>query len=136
MAAVSQEESEMAIVVIAADGTLRAMYNDELTESLSMGTLRIRRASHVEFDNAVQAWFVHMRADASEGIEAFRVGPFPKRCKALVWEVAYLEARLTGKSHTDACLEAIQLPSLTAMQLDQAIGKHLTRKGDFHVPNH
>ena len=93
----------MAIVVIAADGTLRAMYDDELTESLSMGTLRIRRASHVEFDNAVQAWFVDMRADALEGIEAFRVGPFPKRCEALAWEVAYLEARLAGKPDSDAC---------------------------------
>lgn len=97
------EEVAMGIVVIEPNGTIRAMYDDALVDVLSFGSLSIQRASHVEFCNESQAWFVDMQADDSLRIETFRVGPFAKHAEALAWEVVYLEYRLAGQSDVEAC---------------------------------
>jgi hypothetical protein len=73
-------------VVIDADGSLMAIYDDELAGLLDEGTATITRASNVEPDAA--GYWVATMADGA-------VLPACKlRAEALAAEVAYLERKL------------------------------------------
>lgn len=68
-------------------GCVRCLY-DEALELSSLGQTSIRRASHVEPDEAGQWW-----ADLAP-VAGPKLGPFARRSEALVAEAAWLEARL------------------------------------------
>ena len=69
-------------ITIAPDGTLRCLYTETL-DLAQIGSLTIKRASHVEPDSAGQ-WFAEM-------VEGPTLGPFTARSAALAAEVEYLE---------------------------------------------
>lgn len=72
-------------LLIAEDGDLSFIYQDDLAPLLRDGTATIRRASHVEPDDNGQ-WF----ADLSP-VNGPKLGPFPLRQEALDAEVEWLE---------------------------------------------
>jgi hypothetical protein len=67
------------------NGTVRCVYGETIDLGL-LGAVTIRRASHVEPDEAGQWW-----ADLSP-VGGPRLGPFPSRGVALQAESAWLEA--------------------------------------------
>ena len=69
-------------ITIAPDGTLRCLYTETL-DLAQIGTCSIRRASHVEPDEAGQWW--------AEMVSGPTLGPFTARSAALAAEVEYLE---------------------------------------------
>lgn len=86
------------------DGMIVAVHSDDLQAVLQQDeNVQIDRASHVEFRNEVQAWFVEMLKNEHLDIFAFVAGPFPSRAVALAWESAYLEHRIAGLSDMEAC---------------------------------
>lgn len=76
-------------LVIAQDGSVRAIYSDAVQAFLGQAGLRgdVARASHVE-PNADGSWGADMAPVAGPVL-----GPFPTRAAALSAEVAWLEAR-------------------------------------------
>jgi len=76
---------------IAPDGSLTAIYSDELSDLLHEGEATVQRVSHVEpvNQNGSTAW----RADLSP-VEGPVLGPFPLRAQALAAEVRWLEEHL------------------------------------------
>ena len=66
-------------------GTVRTLYTEAIPLN-EIGSLSIKRASHVEPDEAGQ-WFAEM-------IEGPTLGPFLTRSAALAAEVAYIENTL------------------------------------------
>ena len=72
-------------LLIDRDGTVRCLYSEAL-ELTALGTLSIRRASHVEPDADGKWW-----ADLAP-VDGPRLGPFERRSQALRAEVAWLEA--------------------------------------------
>ena len=70
------------ILAIATDGTVRSLYTETL-DLAQIGTMTIKRASHVEPDEAGN-WFAEM-------VEGPTLGPFPTRSAALAAEVEYIE---------------------------------------------
>ncbi|MFO0865664.1 MAG: hypothetical protein U0744_13595 [Gemmataceae bacterium] len=68
-------------------GTACALYSEAI-DLTALGTLTIRRASHVEPD-ADGAWHADLAPCGGP-----RLGPFSKRSEALAAESAWLEARL------------------------------------------
>lgn len=70
-------------LVIHPDGTVIAIYSEELDLSV-LGVSSIRRASHVEPDDAGQWW-----ADLGPS-EGPRLGPFALRSMAITAEVEWL----------------------------------------------
>ena len=71
-------------LIISPAGTGQAIY----TEAISLdriGRLTIRRASHVEPDDA-GAWYADMAP-----VDGTKLGPFVRRSEALAAEVAWLE---------------------------------------------
>lgn len=86
------------------DGTLLGVHADDLQDVLQEdGKIQIDRASHVEFSNKDQAWFVEMQKNEQLDIFAFVAGPFRNRTEALAWESSYLEHRIAGLSDMEAC---------------------------------
>jgi len=77
----------MPVIVVVAGGGVRALYSEAL-ELAILGRIAIRRASHVEPDDA-GAW----SADLSP-IGGPKLGPFAKRSEALAAEEAWLNERL------------------------------------------
>ena len=76
-------------VFIDADGSLRAIHDDDLTEMLGeVGTLTIRRASRVE--PAQGGWSADMAP-----VDGPVLGPFAKRRDALAAEVEWLKSHGT-----------------------------------------
>jgi hypothetical protein len=74
------------IVRVSADGTVTGLYHDILND---VGAARIHRVSHVEFDNAEQAWAVKWAVgDHSGGRMLPRL--FRRREDALAAEVAFM----------------------------------------------
>jgi hypothetical protein len=71
-------------MLIAPNGSIRCLY-DESLDLMALGSLTIRRASHVEPDEAGR-WF----ADLSP-VGGPALGPFDCRSQALVAERAWLE---------------------------------------------
>ena len=93
------------IVTVSPDGTVEAVYDDELADVLKdLGSFDVRRASHVEYDSFSEGWLVEMLEP-----ERFCVGPFGLRREALAWEVEYLEQRLAGASDSEAALAAVKV---------------------------
>ena len=72
-------------LVIERDGLVRGIYGEDI-DLASLGTPKIKRASHVEPDDKGQ-WI----ADLSP-VGGPELGPFAKRSEALETEVAWLEA--------------------------------------------
>ena len=72
------------ILTIDPAGACHCLYTEALPLA-TIGALSIRRASHVEPDEAGQWW-----ADMSP-VCGPMIGPFPTRSAALAAEVAYLE---------------------------------------------
>ncbi len=110
--AVHNESAVMCGVVrIAEDGTMAAVYDDGLADVLrGLGRLDVKRASHVEYDNAAAGWLVEL-VEPSD-VRGVLVGPFGMRAAALEWERVYLTARLDG--------------------LDDAAASHLARRTECH----
>ena len=94
----------MTIISIDSAGTVRSQYTDSLAALLrDIGPIHVERASHVEFCNEHQAWFVDMLENPDLSIGSFRVGPFSRRKDALWWEIDYIQSRLLGLSDAEAC---------------------------------
>jgi len=74
------------IINIAANGTLRFIYEDDLSELLAEGVPTIKRASHVEWSDDFGGWC----ADLSP-VGGPMLGTYTKRQAALDAEVAWLE---------------------------------------------
>lgn len=72
-------------ITIEEDGTLRAIYCDELVPLLAEGDVTIRRASHVE-PTTDGKWEADM-SPSGGGV----LGPFVTRGEALAAEVAWLK---------------------------------------------
>lgn len=81
-------------IKVAADGTVRMIYDDDLADVAKMlsskwsGTMTIRRVSHVEPDADGRWW-----ADLSP-LNGPRLGPFTLRREALEAERKWIECRL------------------------------------------
>jgi hypothetical protein len=73
-------------VLIVRGDEVTALYSDELREL--GGTLRVHRASDVEWDDAAQGWVATIRTGPT------RLGPYATREDALAAEVEFLQARL------------------------------------------
>jgi hypothetical protein len=75
-------------IQIKGDGTVVAVYDDRFREILeAIGTMSVKRASEVEFDEATGEWVATLK----DGTE---VGRGKNRNEVIAAEVAYLEARL------------------------------------------
>jgi hypothetical protein len=78
-------------LVVDALGTARAVYAEDL-DLACLGTVAIRRASHVEPD-AQGRWSADLGPVGGPVL-----GPFPRRSEALAAEVAWLESRWLAAS--------------------------------------
>jgi hypothetical protein len=76
-------------LLIDPQGQVRCLYG-EMIDLASLGVASIRRASHVEPDDAGRWW-----ADLAP-VGGPRLGPFPRRSAALQAEVAWLDQFLLG----------------------------------------
>ncbi len=76
----------MSTLVFTPDGTGQGLYSEDIDLG-SIGTLVIRRATAIEFDNAAQYWRVRDR-------DGFAMFNSPSRQECLDWERQYFEARL------------------------------------------
>ena len=76
------------MLIVDSQGGVRCLYAEAL-DLASLGSVSIRRASHVEPDDQGQWW-----ADLSP-MQGPKLGPFPCRSAALDAERAWLEALLT-----------------------------------------
>lgn len=83
----SQQQQEHALTV-ETDGTIRAIYADEIEPVLSLGLVSIDRVSHVEPANG-GGWTADMSPVGGPVL-----GPFGLRCEALAAEVAWLKREL------------------------------------------
>ena len=75
-------------VTVTADGVIQLLHTDELDLG-SLGRLNVRRASHVEFDNAAQVWVA--RTPTGE-----LLGEFRTRREALDYKVQVLNERISA----------------------------------------
>jgi len=76
-------------IVITPSGAARAIY-DEAIDLAAIGSLTIRRASHVEPDDSGQ-WFADLAP-----VSGPRLGPFALRSEALAAELDWLESHLVA----------------------------------------
>lgn len=86
---------------IEADGTVRAVYDDALTDLLDPADTHVRRASHVE--PVPGGWTADMRPVGGPVIGQFfpgQVFPFKTRAAALAAEREWLDARLAAGEPT------------------------------------
>ena len=79
------------VLVIDSRATIHGLYNETL-DLVCLGTMTIRRASHVEPDDQGRWW-----ADMAP-VRGPKLGPYPCRSAALDAEQRWLEAFLTGVS--------------------------------------
>lgn len=77
------------VLLIAADGTLRYVYQERLDFS-ALGSVSIRRASYVE-PTPSGRWVADLTP-----VDGPRLGPFAKRSEALAAERLWIEAWLVG----------------------------------------
>jgi len=73
-------------ITITASGDVACLAPDDL-DLREVGTLHVRRASHVEFDDARQAWVVTLPCGRE-------LGEFATRGAALAHEVAVLNTKI------------------------------------------
>jgi hypothetical protein len=76
------------------DGTVRYLHDDDTTQALKdLGSVRIKRASHVEWDDEAGKWWVDLgptcRGEHAEG--------FVTREDALLFEQAWINSYMAGK---------------------------------------
>lgn len=81
------QADDVHVIRIRRDGSLESLHDDAL-ELEVLGPREIRRASHVEFDEATQRWTVE---DAETGEIPYS---HVSRARCLAWERAYFNARL------------------------------------------
>ena len=74
----------LATLMFRPDGTVGGLYTEAI-DLTTLGTLRVERASQIEFDDRLQAWRVTV-----EGKVLFRA---PTRKKCLEWERQYFESK-------------------------------------------
>ncbi len=67
---------DSAVFLIGADGVVRGLYTDEV-DWPALGSLRVTRASTLEFDETMQGWVVTILETRD------RFGPFPRRGQAI-----------------------------------------------------
>ena len=79
-------------LAIESDGSIVAVYGDDLAPLIAQGTATITRASNVE--PMLGGWAVAMVDDTSSAAVELFVRTFRLRSEALAAEVAYLERRL------------------------------------------
>lgn len=85
---------------ITASGGVRMLHDDSVNLA-ELGTIEMSRASHVEFDNEKQAWYVQSALTLK-----ILKDDFPDRASALAWEKSYYSpsgegwAELTVKNQT------------------------------------
>ena len=91
-------------VLIIRGDEITALYSDELREL--GGTLRVKRASDVEWNDGAQGWVADIRGDRTKPCTCdvlpdercpraeTRLGPFATREEALKAEVDFIQARL------------------------------------------
>jgi hypothetical protein len=79
----------MPAIVVSAGGRIRALYSEALDLAIH-GRVSIRRASHVEPDDAGAWW-----ADLAP-VGGPKLGPFAKRSEALAAETIWLNERLAS----------------------------------------
>lgn len=72
-------------LIVASTGHVRCLYDEDI-DLTTLGSLEIRRGSHVEPDQTGQWW-----ADLSP-VDGPRLGPFDRRSQALDAERVWLEA--------------------------------------------
>jgi hypothetical protein len=85
---------------IGPDGVVRYIHDDEAVRiARGLGTPRITRASHVEYDNERGGWTADMSPLGSDVV----LGPFPTRDEALerehTWLTAHMPALLREQGH-------------------------------------
>jgi hypothetical protein len=78
----------LASLVFKPDGICVGLYT-EVIDLTTLGMLRIKRASRIEFDDNRQAWRVKDR----KGLTLFTA---PSRQKCLEWEREYFSRRIEG----------------------------------------
>lgn len=76
-------------LIVRSDGTIACLY-DEAIDLTALGQLSIRRASHVEADQAGR-WFANLAP-----VTGPRLGPCSRRSEALAAEIAWLSERLAA----------------------------------------
>jgi hypothetical protein len=69
---------------ITLDGRIRGLWDDDVSLA-ELGVIRVRRASHVEFDNRLQRWTVRPAIQPSMH-RCPAVHQSPSRAHALAWE--------------------------------------------------
>lgn len=79
----------MASVLITKEGGIK-MLHDDVAELESFGKVDVTRASHVEFDNDTQKWFVQ----SAKTLEVLKF--FDSRTEALDWERSYYSPKGEG----------------------------------------
>ncbi len=82
---------DRAVFLIEPGGLVRGLYTDEI-DWQTLGSLRVLRASPVEFDQTVQGWIVTILRSRNV------LGPFPRRRDAIDAAVASLTGWLSGPS--------------------------------------
>lgn len=75
------------VVSINARGQMGCLYAEEIINFRAFGKLKVRRASHVEFNNKTQRWTVTL-------VNKVKLGTYPTRKEALKVEVRYLNKRI------------------------------------------
>jgi hypothetical protein len=74
-------------ITVEVDGRIKFIYDDSVAEVMQeVGTLEVKRASHVEFDNSDGFWWADMSP-----VGGPRMGPFNLRHTALEVERVWLE---------------------------------------------
>jgi hypothetical protein len=72
-------------VFLLRDDTIECLYKDDLGLQ-DIGTLRIGRASNIEFNNDTQLWDVHIDGEVKHS--------HAERSQAIEWEVDYFQSKL------------------------------------------
>jgi hypothetical protein len=85
-------------LVVDPTGVVRGLYGEALDLS-ALGAVSIRRASHVEPDDAGR-WFADLSPAGGP-----RLGPFSRRSEALAAEAAWLERHRLGGLFTQTATE-------------------------------
>jgi hypothetical protein len=80
-------------IVISPSGAARAIYGETI-DLAALGSLSIRRASHVEPNDAGE-WFADLAP-----VSGPRLGPFALRSQALAAELEWLESHLAAITQT------------------------------------
>jgi hypothetical protein len=80
--------SETAGLVFTPEGTAVGLYT-EMIDLSAIGSLRIKRATTIEFDNKHQVWRVY-------DLDGFPLYTSPFRHVCLEWEKKHLESQMEG----------------------------------------